>query len=448
MKEIIKRTYYSIDVEVNSPINISSGESEITDADVIKDGDGRFFVPGSSLAGAFRNYAGKEKETDCIFGYSKGEEGRMSSIFVSDLCFSDKEDLKKTVRNRVALTETKGVDNKFDMEIIEPGIKGELKLEIVERQGDVYNTSIVPIIYGIESGEIRIGACKNRGFGKLRITGIKERSFDKSNREEWIKFCAGEISFETENGVEKVSTYEEWIQGKGKNISQYVKVSVPLLLDGGISIRRYSTKPGKADYEHVTYEKTKINDKPIPVIPGMSWNGAIRAEANNILKQLGCSYEQRTNLINDWFGFVSVKKSDAMDEPEDERKETAKQSLIVIRESIIKESKPLPMSRNKINRFTAGTVETALYSEVAYFGGNTTLEYLIKKDEERRYKALIGLMSLITKEIANGYVAVGGQVGIGRGIFKENGSVGYSEDVKEAGMKDLYSLLFEEGKHE
>lgn len=426
--KILSRKYISIMVKLVSPISISNGENENTDSDIILNRKGEFFIPGSSLAGAFRSYLGVEKNKDCIYGFAEQENGRMSSIYISDLFFLNMN-TTKSVRDGVKLSSNKTVDNKFDMEIIEPGIDGVIKLEIVVREGDSYDydAEITRIVSGLQSGEIRIGANKNRGFGRIEVSGIYERTFDKNTRTEWITFCKTADCTKREKYV----PYDEWIKERPIGGSRYVKASLSLKLRGGISIRKYSAKPGKADYEHIT-----CNGKP--VIPGTSWNGAIRSDVIRILNSLGIKDKNKVdNIINQWFGYVHVKKS------EDEA-EKASQSKIVISESIIEGAKPVPMTRNKINRFTA---DGSLYSEISYFDGKTNLEFMVKKDEGSNYKALLGMMMLVSSNISKGYVAVGGQVGIGRGIFSadpDDPKLHYSEEVNEDEcMTELYELVKE-----
>ena len=431
--QIVRRRYFSIKVTLLSPISISNGEIENTDSDIMANGKGECFIPGSSMAGAFRNYLGIPKDKDCIYGFSKDRTGRMSSIFISDFYFVNNKPnknntkAKKSVRDRVALIE-KTVENKFDMEILEPGISGEIRLEIVEREGDMYDydRAVMQIIEGLQSGEIRLGANKNRGFGRFEVTGVFEKSFDRNSRKEWIVFC--ETGFD-KLGDDVFKPYESWIKGKNSEACKYVKCRRSLLLKGGISIRRYSAKPGKADYEHITSDGK-------PVIPGTSWNGAIRSDVVRILKLLG--YGTPEKLIERWFGYV---RTDGTVE------DKARQSMVIISESVIDKARPVPITRNRINRFTAGTKEGALYSEISYFDGSTTLEFFVKKDDASSYKALLGVLWLVSEDISKGYVAVGGQTGIGRGLFSEdpkNPKMIFDKDVDvNECLTELYNLVKE-----
>ncbi len=427
---IISRKYYAVKVELLSPLSVSNGQDYYTDADVMKNGKGEVFVPGTSLAGAFRNYLGDDKKQESIYGFSLDEKGRMSSIYISDLYFDtlpEHDHVKVSVRDGVMLTESKQVDNKFDMEIIESGACGTIYFNYVVRKNlysdDQFEEAVNALIQAIQDGTVRIGANKNRGFGRLKVKAVCQREFSAAEIEDYITFKHNYRDL----GLYENLSYKKWVEGKRKPEEKYVKISVPLKLKGGISIRKYSSKPGQADFEHIT-----CNQKP--VIPGSSWNGAVRSSIREILKALDCT--RLDCIIEKWFGKVEIGK----------RGVHADQSMIVFGESIIEQGAALTMTRNKINRFDASTIEGALYSEIAYYGGHTVLEIMVKKDVSRKYLALLGILMLVIEDLQNGYLAVGGQTAVGRGIFEKDceKEIVYSESVsKEECLSELYMLLEE-----
>lgn len=450
-KKIIEKQYYAFKLRLASPLNVSAGLSEETDADVLRNGDGEVFIPGTSVAGAFRNALMLKEKSDGIMGYSDGEQGRMSSILISDIYFAEQEHVKTGIRDGIKLNREKVVENKFDMEIVETGAVGTLYIECVVREGDTpvqYVDAIKKLVTMLQSGEIRFGANKNRGFGRVELLAeadsesyVYEKSFSKEDKNDYAAFILdvnSKTSKDTRLGLYDSQKLSDWIgeawTEKRRNLNQhadadqpldleqYVKISVPLRLMGGISIRRYSAKSNQADFEHITCDGK-------PVIPGSSWNGAIRADAARILRELIDVGKDKQmivdNLIDGWFGKISDEQGGSM------------QSLVVVSESIIEGATPVPMTRNKVNRFDASTVDGALYSEISYFGGKTTLELLIRKDEKRYYEELVEILQLVIRDIKEGFVAVGGQTAVGRGVFAPDG-----EQVdKTFGVPKLYELI-------
>lgn len=410
MKNPVKyRKYYAAELSFASPVAVSGGEDYESDADLIRNRDGEIFIPGTSLAGALRNYISRKKDCEKLFGYSEGEKGRMSAVSLSDLYF-DQEKIQVSLRDRVELTDDRTVKNKFDQEIIETGAKGILYLEYVvrkEQEGLDCEALIASLFQGMQDGEIRFGSDKNRGYGRVRIAKVYEKGFGPEDVDAWIGFQRAD----RELSKYEEHSYEEWKQAHScASAGKYVKISVPLKQKGGISIRKYSTKPDRADYEHMT-----CNGQP--VIPGSSWNGAIRGDAKNILMEAGVKRPEK--MIGAWFGNLDT--------------EDRCQSSIVVGESILRDSVSLPMTRNKINRFDASTVDGALYSEISCMNGKTELELMVRKDAAGEYKAILGLLFLVIRDIQNGYVAVGGQVAVGRGIFAadEDRSMTCSEEITE-----------------
>ncbi len=414
--KIILRSYYAVQVELRSPLSVSNGEDYYTDSDVVRNGAGEVFVPGTSLAGAFRHYLGLKKNEAGSFGFSRGKEGRMSSFSFSDLYFSDKA--RVGIRDGVMLSEGKTVENKFDREMIESGAQGTLFFGYVVREEETkeeFAQTVCLLLQGLEEGEIRLGAKKNRGFGRIRIQTVSERTFQAGETEEWLEFLADPRD---PKHYGKNERYQEWIQEKKQKTGRYIRIRVPLKQRGGISIRRYSARPDQEDFEHITCNG-------MPVIPGTSWNGAIRADAREILQELGCKYTAR--LLNRWFGHVEKE---------------AVQSQVVVAESEIQDAVRLSMTRNRVNRFDASAGDGALYSEASYFNGTTWLELLIRKDEQKNYLALVGILQLVILDLQKGYLAVGGQTAVGRGIFQADTrqEIEYSEPCPE---KDCLSALYE-----
>lgn len=233
-KKIELRKYYAIRVELLSPLNVSSGRDYYTDSDMLRNGSGDLFVPGTSLAGAFRNNLGIKKGEQGIMGYSKEQKGRMSSLYISDLYFDGKP--KVSVRDSVALTAEKTVDNKFDMEIIETGAQGTIFFSYLLREGEKqqeFEDAINTILQDIQSGAVRLGANKNRGFGRIKIKEIYQRTFQAENIEEWIRFLKNPKTIENYRDEKQQDySYDAWVKDKKKATGEIHKDQSAINING------------------------------------------------------------------------------------------------------------------------------------------------------------------------------------------------------------------------
>ena len=428
---IVRRYYVAIRAALKTPLCISNGESEETDHDVIRNGSGQLFLPGTSIAGSIRDYLELQKNRAGAMGFSNDSEGRMSPIYVSDALV---ENGNVSIRDFVRLDRDKiAVDaGKFDMEIIESGAETSLFFEAVKRQDTSYNFPAIfqKILYGFQSGDIRLGSKKNRGFGWLAVEDARICSFDSDHLDQWIEFVP--------DWKEKIFG----LSGDGYALkpeaaqSRFVDLTLPLHQEGGVIIRVYSAKNGKADFEH-------LHCSGEPVIPGSSWNGAIRQKAYEILTGIGCSSNAAEDLLEEWFGYVVNTGSDRETGGEPD----ACQSRVVYEESRIKGGNALTITRNKIDRFDAAVVGTALYTETAWFDGDTVLHIKVRRRTEAGkapVEAVSGLMMLILDDLQRGYVSVGGQTGIGRGIFcaagETDGAYGSGLNREEC-LRALYEYL-------
>lgn len=408
MKAIIKRKVLYVQVQLISPLSVSSGENEWTDSDILRDKEGNPFVTGSSLAGAMRAYLGKKKNEDSLMGYSGKDKkqddiGKMSSLFISDLTFD--EDTVTGVRDGVALDKNKTAisESKFDIEIIEARAKAHFYMELTVREGDneaEMNQELANIFTGINEGEIRIGSKKTRGFGEFKVLSVKNREYGKEN---YLDYA---LAYEENTWKAEENQLDDWLKQADWN-AQMIHIEVPLRMRGGISIRQYAARKGEPDYIHLT-------DHGIPVIPGSSLAGAIRHRIQDILEELKQNQiklpKNISDIINIAFGYVNGNEACA--------------SNIIIGESEIKGASPLTMVRTGVSRFESAVKSGALYKEKMYVDGELSLEIAVRKSqnpEDSRW--VMGLLLLAIKDLQNGLLAVGGQTAIGRGIFMANGPI-------------------------
>lgn len=276
---------------------------------------------------------------------------------------------------------------KYDYEVIEYGSgilylqlciwETEKSEEITEEQTE---EQIKKMVGGIQSGDIRIGAQKNRGLGKLRIENIYRREFSEKNVKEWVTF---------DREILKDEKYKEDIETWCIASEQYTTIEVPLKLTGGLSIRKYSTRKDEPDF--VSLMRKIDNNEEKTVIPGSSWKGAIRSRAEEIIWELGADklLEDECKQI---FGFVEEKANGTS---------IAKPAEWMISESILKTDKYVRSVRNSVSRFESATVQGALFTERFAAEGTTELEIKVRKSQTDN-NWFIGLLLLVIRDIQNG----------------------------------------------
>ena len=392
---IKEKMYYLIKFKLESPLSIGNGVAELTDHDLIRDSKGIPFIPATSLAGVFSHYL--EKEYKGIFAPSKNDEKILSPFFISDAELINSTGT--SIRNGVKVKEDKTTEDgaKFDIEILEQGAEFQFRIEVTVRDDNDNETmeKVVDIlIANLNCGNILLGMKSTRGFGKVSIEKVLRKTFTAKQLDEMI-------AFDKYDGKQYDDDYKIKTELEG---DKFDILTVKLKQLGGISIRSYIAQKGEVDFEHIKSNGT-------PVIPGTSWNGMILKQVKYYNKLI-CDETKTTYNLDNWFGYVENKK--------------ARASSVIVEESKIDNSKELTITRNKIDRFSGGATDTALFNEKACFNGDTSLTIKVKKEitiDDKKYKNnyVLGLIGLVIKDISNGLIALGGQTSIGRGVFEVEG---------------------------
>ena len=418
-----------------SPAIIGSGRDDITDVDVVRDIDGNPYIPGTSFAGVLRSaidinslsdqlknkvdfFWGTGKEKTKNGKNEKKTELRQSAVRVNDLLLiqpdqrkeksnslEDKEPISH--RDGVKINNKKGIAEegaKYDYEIIERGREFNLDIDITLDgiEDDFKKRMLATIINLLKEGKIRIGAKTNSGFGRIHLVDEKICIFDFSKKEDVLRWLKQDFTTVSKLEVENSES------DKFKIIPETFTISADFVIKNSLIVRSYNFDPDKADIENI-----RSNGKP--VLPGTSIKGAIRARAERIVKTLG----KPESVISDLFGEV------------DEKKKLAKKGRITVEESVIDGYPEEVQTRIKIDRFTGGTIESALLETKPLFskkdGKVINLKITIRdyKDHEA------GLMLLVLKDLWTGDLPIGGEKAVGRGVLEGRKAVIECDEIEE-----------------
>lgn len=397
MNKLIKKILYYVQIQFVSPVSVTSGDNQVTDGDVLRNYENIPFIPGTSLAGAFRDYLNTTSNEENLFGYADGDKGKISRIYISDLSFDS--DVKIVSRDGVALSDKKSAITgaKYDMEAIDSGADGFFIMELVIREQDQEESLIKQvnrILYGIESSDIRLGSKKTRGYGEMDLKLVCVKEFTAENMGEYADAYTCDWRKLPDRKEECLKNIEQ--------SNRFVDIEVPLKLRGGIGIRQYAVKKGEPDFVHIT-----ANDKP--VIPGTSFAGALRSRMKEFVHLFNTEgdTEKSEEKIERLFGYVHGEK--------------AHRSNIIISESVIEDARKLTATRTAVSRFEGSVRKGSLYTERIYVDGTLTLR--IKLYEAAAEQWAVALLLIALKDLQRGYLPVGGGTSVGRGIFEENGPI-------------------------
>lgn len=393
--KMTKRTYIQIEGELASPLLSSSGENMQAYMDVIRDHSGNPFIPGTACAGAFRQWL-VENRTDkehisSLFGADKSSDDfRQSRLFVSDVVFTNWD---LTVRDHVHLEDKVVKDTgKFDVGVVETGAQFTMNLEYIERESSkaIHDEQLIySFIGGLQTGELKLGGKTSRGYGKVKITEITKKVFDYATDDviqEWLDWDLGKGNMENV----PLNAYD-------KGLSIIRTLVVPLKVKQTLLIRDYKTD-GDLDY-------TYLRSNGYPVIPGTTWAGAFRQRLQDVLKTLAVESARQTEIISELFG--SKKEQ-----------EQGKPSLLQFEESNVQNYTSLTRTRNAIDRFSGVTIDGALFTGKSVCKGDTELVIRWRECDRVSDKVIQGILYWLLQDLHHGFLAIGGETSIGRGVFE------------------------------
>lgn len=400
MKKILKKQYLKIEFTLLSPLSIGNGKNEKTDHDILLNSRGIPYIPGSAIAGVFRDGCKKvmgDEWTQKYFGTIRdnGSEEITESQFKVYDAYIKPEDYFISRRDGVALDDYKyGIPGaKFDREILESGIIFRTFIDrdiyINESKEEDAFDKLAEILHNVP---IFFGSKISRGYGRVGNFKIfkKEFSFDTNKGSSWLDFnMYKDDCWVTSSEISKSDT----------GFLKTKKITFELALQGGISIRQYTTEIKEGVYQVPDMKQLTVRRKngldeieEVPVIPGTTWAGAI-----------GHRMKLFYPNISEYFGKGGENGR--------------VRSKIFFPESQLKDYELKVISRNAIDRFTGSTVDSALFTEKICYGGTTILEIYFDLCEEIDLDFIRSLAVSIA-DIHEGLLSIGGGTSVGRGIFK------------------------------
>lgn len=432
-RKIIGRIVVEGDLVLLTPAHFGNGDSsDETDLPLLRDSfdPARPLLTGASLAGALRAYLRrvtdpKLKLDVVLFGSAKGDDdGEQSPLIVDDAIGTPAH---VELRDGVRLdphTRTAADKALFNIETWAAGTTFPVRLELLllaGRDNIAALQALAAALTGLTNGEITVGKRKQRGYGAVRVSCWRVRRYclatSAADLIAWLRAGSSPLS-PSESKEVPVTT----IQGELRPDNEVMKdllnafgatyVASLTLLRSSFEIRAEFAlqaslmirgNTGRDDIGPDTVHlHSRRNGEWRPIVPGTSLAGALRSRALRILNTFNPS--QAKLILDELFG---PDLSDRNAQPRASRLVT---SECEIRNAITN----LIQNRIRIDRFTGGVVEGALFDEQPVFAQpSTRLTLMLRLRDPQPHE--VGLLLLLLKDLWTGDLPLGGEISIGRG---------------------------------
>lgn len=429
---------------LDEALHIGSGEgSERTDALVVRDDDGNFYIPGTGFLGIFRNAVEKiapfidgfsscqsngnceDKEPVCdtckLFGYG-GKRGKVSKVIFSN-CTLDRAANISEIRDGVSIeriSETADPERraKFDYEVIPKGSKFNFQIEIpnpTERDKKLLSIGFNEL----RKGYTGIGAKTSVGLGDFAFSVDSVFELNTANFTQLKEY----ILDENYKGVKIPNPLSRWSEGvnidldktkneEERNIPNVCSINYKLLFTEPFLIKSGDpSMPGSEELDARFITTTCWHDDTWvekPYLIGSSLKGVYRNRCEKIVRTL------------DGFACDPQEKKESCGEKlrEKEKQKIYKQSCLVcklfgsssmksrIRVSSAFSNCEIPMKKMDyvaIDRFTGGAAEGKKFNSQVALNGEFNGKIILNNFEISQ----LGLLAYLFKDLYLEDVRVG-----------------------------------------
>lgn len=322
------------------------GISPDTDMPLAINGAGDFYIPGTSIAGVLREWcernfghlktSNNKELVDLLFGYQKEKDGHASFVIVEDIALS--KDIQDELRDGVGIDRFFGIafdKAKFDRAVLPRGTKLKFGITVeIQTEDDSAKIKAVfgHLLEALRKGEIRFGASKTRGLGRVTLTKlrvIKDQKFNEILT--WINLNGNDQEFIDEPSIENEINSKLNKSVIEKKSARFLEIKIKWEPKSALMV--------KAGYEGMGVDMLPLTSgngkgKVSLCLPGSSIKGAFRSHAERILRTvLDCEekrdcyltrgkdlHEQiKLKIVDELFGAKKERENGDVSEKEKDR---------------------------------------------------------------------------------------------------------------------------------
>jgi CRISPR/Cas system CSM-associated protein Csm3 (group 7 of RAMP superfamily) len=445
-------------LKAETPVHLGGmGGDADTDLALAMNGQGDYYIPGTSLAGALREWMGRSLNEDQIknlWGDHENDKRGASFIIINDAQVALPDGMTIEIREGVGIDRHTGAAAdkiKYSRAILPKGVTLPLNITL-DCQTDQSPDEIWQLLLALEKGDIRIGAAKTRGLGKVSLQAIQIEKHDFNNAEGLF------------NSLLKQHLQQDWQQIQQETINRVGTYQTPGRLSLKITWKPRDPVMVKAEGDGIAVDIlpliSQVNQRVHFVIPGSSIKGVLRAHAERIVRTV-CQkstpdnfLEQvKLNLVNELFGAAETSNTkqsqgkigalsvddcyatipmtpnhwSAVENAAKSKNEEFKDFQATLKKAVLPENSnenPFrilqPAMHVAVDRWTGGVADRMLYSVLEPIGVkwhpigiHLDLERL-KKYGEANVQPAIALLLLVLRDFANRKIPIG--YGTNRGM--------------------------------
>ena len=426
-----------ITLEAVTPLKTASGQSDFfVDAPVLKDWNGLPMILGTSIAGVLRKEF-QESEADEIFGQDNGSRVLISNAHLLDetqklhstLGISPKSDFLQKyenlpIREHTAIDE-RGVAkerSKFDEEVVFAGSRFKFEMEFL---GDKEEDEAIwqRLLSLINSPLFRLGGGSTKGFGEIKVVSCFESSYiiGKDYQDK-----------PSDLNIQKGIDVKDTIQKSNQEYTIYKITLEPdsfFSFGAGFGDDEVDDIPVTEEIAKWDKEKGYFSDKQI-LLPASSLKGALSHRVAYHYNRLEENFADNIPVeeFENYIGENNLAVATIFGASKGHQYEKKGKALFSDMFKEFKSDEVKIFDHVKIDRFTGGAIDSALYNEkVIAKKDKWEIEIVLVDDLNDNIKEAF---KATLEDLCNGLLPLGGKVNRGHGIFVGEWNEDKSNDSK------------------
>ena len=405
----MKRIISHIILKTKTPLKVGSNKIDfVQDSPIQRDWNNLPMILGTSIAGVVRKEFNEKIASD-IFGENQGSKIIFSNALlldennqVNEKLLINKSDFLQIfdelpIRQHTAITD-KGVareHSKFDEEIVFKGSRFKFLVEFVDLDEEIFEKVIEKIV----SKTFRLGGGSTKGFGEFEVEKITYEEFDENSY--------SDISTSLNTTLKNEYQIKSYLE----NYDEYILKLTPddfFMFGSGFGDEdsdMTAVFENEIDYQNKTLSKKRV------LIPASSIKGAISHRLAFNWNIENNDFEDTAKIEEENEAVIAIlgHKKERID-----NMEVGHKGNVLISDCFIDKFKQKKFEHVKIDRFTGGASDGALFKEKTTQSDEFEIRLYLKSSVKEKYKKVF---EKTLKEICNGLLPLGGMTTKGHGFF-------------------------------